>query len=100
MKPNIDFLIMLILDTVLQINAQGHWYGRFTIIGHCGMANLYFLPAGLDYLAPIKNWPEVEHRDAVFVPDGTYTEDKALAEVLEMLAFARLHLLDDEQEAA
>lgn len=100
MKPNIDFLIMLTLDTVLQINAQGRWHGRLTISGHCGMASLYFLPAGFDYLAPIESWPEVEHRDAVFVPDGTHTEDEALAEAREMLAFARRHLLDDGQEAA
>ncbi|MFC2974542.1 hypothetical protein ACFOJE_20300 [Azotobacter bryophylli] len=100
MKPNIDFLIMLTLDTVLQINAQGRWHGHFSISGHIGKANLYFRPAGFDYSGPVENWPEVERRDAQFVPDRTYTEDEALAEAREMLAFARLHLLDDEQEAA
>lgn len=100
MKPNIDDLIVLILDTVLRINAQGRWHGYFSISGHVGKANLYFRPAGFDYSAPTENWPEVEHRDARFAPDLPYTEDEALAEAREMLAFARLHLLDNEQEAA
>lgn len=99
MKPNIDFLIMRTLDTVLQVNAKGRWHGHFSISGHVGKANLYFRPADFDYSGPIENWPEVERRDVQFVPDRTYTEDEALVEAREMLAFARLHL-DDRREAA
>jgi len=100
MKPTIDDLILLILDTVLRINAQGRWHVNFSISGHVGRADLYFRPAGFDYSEPTENWPKTDRWYARLAPQQFCTEDEALAEAREMLAFARLHLLDDEQEAA
>lgn len=89
MSP-ISILLMMVVDTVIQVTAKGQWLPVFDICQHS--ANLSFRPADHDYTKPTGTWPKVEIHRVRIVPVDPDDEQELIEELQAMLAFARRHL--------
>lgn len=99
MSQRIHLLLLLIVDTVVQVSARGRWTPYFDVGSRHSRASLYFRPADFDYSAPPDTQPSVESYSSRLVPNAVYSEEELVENLEAMLAFARRHL-DDRQEAA
>lgn len=93
MKPTINDLVLLILDTILQVNAQGRWHGVFYSSAISSGVEVYFRPADFDYQAPVEQQPRQEIHCAYGDASRYESEQEQQADFRSLLAFVQRHLV-------
>lgn len=92
MKPAINDLVLLILDTILQVNAQGRWHGVFYSSAISSGVEVYFRPADFDYQAPVELQPHLEIHRAYGDASRYDSEQEQQSAFRSLLVFVQRHL--------
>ncbi len=101
MSQRINILLLLILDTCLQVNAKGQWHAQFSVDGlRASHATLYFVRQGAAFPLTCATRSAPDIPDTPITPSDTYPEDEIVEALDDMLAHARALLAAAPQEAA
>jgi len=89
---SINELTLLILDTILRINAEGHWHGNFFCSGISGRVEVYFRPADFAYMAPLGEQPRMDLRSAYADLKAYDDEAEQMTAFEDLLKYVNLYL--------